>query len=492
MTEPNPADIASLFMPAPDEVIETHISRVFLAGDRAWKLKKAVALPYVDFSTLEKRRIACEREVTLNRRTAPQLYLGCRAVYRDAAGRLSFDPQGAPIEWLVEIRRFDARKTLDRLLADGAVTPAMITALAADIAAFHARAESVEREAGDMVAQTIALNDEAFANLPPDALPAEAFADFRAAQQAEMERRRSLLSRRRADGCMRHGHGDLHLRNIAVIDGHPVLFDCLEFDDDLAAVDIMYDLAFLLMDLVQQHRGDLASLALNAWLEAIPDDAGIALLPLYVALRAAIRCHIAALTEAGRAEAVRYLALARQALNPPVPRLILVGGLSGTGKTTLARALAPDFGGPCGAVVLRSDTVRKALHNVPALQRLPKDSYTPDSSRRVYTTLLKRARVLLQGGASVILDAVYGKPDEREAAAALAREMNCRCDGLWLTAGPEMLTARVAARRGDASDATEEVVLWQLQHLSPPGDWKAVDAGDGPEETLRRAKAVLA
>ncbi|MFN4164880.1 MAG: AAA family ATPase [Ferrovibrio sp.] len=492
MTDPNPADIADLFAPVPDDVIETHVSRVFLAGDRAWKLKKAVALPYVDFSTLEKRRIACEREVLLNRRTAPQLYLGCRAVYRDAMGKLSFDPQGTPVEWLVEMRRFDAHKTLDRLLADDAVTPAMIAALATDIAAFHARAERVDREATAMVAQTIALNDAAFANLPAGALPAEALAGFRAALGTEIERRRSVLLQRRADGRMRHGHGDLHLRNIAVIDGQPVLFDCLEFDDDLAAIDTLYDLAFLLMDLVQQRRGDLASLALNAWLEAMPDDAGMALLPLYVALRAAIRCHIAALTEAGRPEATRYLALARQALKPPSPRLILVGGLSGTGKSTLARALAPDFGGLCGAVILRSDTIRKNLHNVPVLQRLPKDSYTPDSSRRVYATLLERARVLLQGGASVILDAVYGKPEEREAAAALARDMGCRCDGLWLTAAPDILTARVAARRNDASDATEDVVHWQLQHLSPPADWKTVDAGAGPEETLRRAKALLA
>lgn len=492
MTDPNPADIAELFAPVPDDVIETHVSRVFLAGDRAWKLKKAVALPYVDFSTLEKRRIACEREVVLNRRTAPQLYLGCRAVYRDAKGKLSFDPQGGPVEWLVEMRRFDARKTLDRLLADDAVTPAMIAALAADIADFHARAERVEREAGAMVAQAVALNDAAFANLPAGALPADALTVFRTAQQAEAERRRSLLMQRRADGRMRHGHGDLHLRNIAVIDGQPVLFDCLEFDDDLAAIDTLYDLAFLLMDLVQQRRGDLANLALNGYLEAMPDDAGMALLPLYVALRAAIRCHIAALTEAGRVEAARYLALARQALNPPAPRLILVGGLSGTGKTTLARALAPDFGGSCGAVILRSDAIRKTLHNVPVLQRLPQDSYTAESSRRVYTVLLERARVLLQGGASVILDAVYGKPEEREAAAALARELNCRYDGLWLTAAPEILAARVAARRNDASDATEEVVRWQLQNLRPPDDWKTVDAGAGPEETLLRARAALA
>ncbi len=492
MTEPNPADIAALFAPAPDAVIETHISRVFLAGDRAWKLKKAVALPYVDFSTLEKRRIACEREVSLNRRTAPQLYLGCRAIYRDPAGRLSFEPRAAPVEWLVEMRRFDPRQTLDRLLADGAVTPATIVALASDIAAFHAKAEPVDREAAAMVAQTIALNDAAFASLPAGALPAGALADFRAVQQAEVERRRSVLARRRAESRMRHGHGDLHLRNIAMIDGRPVLFDCLEFDDDLAAVDVLYDLAFLLMDLLQHRRGDLANLALNAWLEAMPDDAGIGLLPLYVALRAAIRCHIAALTEAGRVEAVRYLGLARQALAPPPPRLILVGGLSGTGKSTLARALAPDLGGPCGAVILRSDIVRKALHNVPALERLPQDSYTPDSSRRVYAALLERARMLLQGGASVILDAVYGKPEERDAAAALAREMNCRCDGLWLTAAPEILTARVAARRNDASDATEDVVRWQLQTLRQPDDWKTVDAGADPGETLRQARAALA
>lgn len=496
MSELNPAAIECLFNPLPDAVIETHISRVFLSGDRAWKLKKAVTLPYVDFGGLEQRRVACEREVALNRRTAPELYLGCRPVYRDAAGGLSFAAHGAPVEWLVEMRRFPPAATFDALIAQDRLTSALVEALADTIAAFHAGAPHVDVDATASVARTIELNQAAFDRLAPDALPSAPLAEFHAALAAEFDRRRDSLAQRRFVGRMRHAHGDLHLRNIALIDGRPVLFDCLEFDDGFAEIDTLYDFAFLLMDLLQHGRGDLANLALNRYLEASGDYAGLDLLPLYVALRAAIRCHIAAMTPAGRDAAARYLALARRALQSAGIRLVAVGGFSGTGKTTVARALATDLGGyPWGGVLLRSDVLRKQLLGMPLAQPLPRDSYTPEASQRTYAALLHRAALLLRDGNSVILDAVFGRPEERRGAAGVAETCGVPFAGLWLTAPSAILVERVASRRGDASDATGDVVRWQMQNLQPPGQqergWIAVDAVADRDCTVTRARIAL-
>jgi aminoglycoside phosphotransferase family enzyme/predicted kinase len=495
MAHPNPKDIEQLFAP-PLQVAETHVSRIFLTGDRAWKLKKAVTLPYLDFSSLDQRRAACEREVELNRRTAPELYLGCRAVYRGGDGQLGFAPQGEPVEWLIEMRRFSADATFDCLADAGQLDVALIETLADAIATFHTRAETVDAGAVDTVTRTLTFNDAAFERRAPECLPAAELSAFRIALQAEFERQQALLATRQAAGRMRHGHGDLHLRNIALIDGRPVLFDCLEFDDGLAEIDTLYDFAFLLMDLLHHGCRDLANRALNRYLEASGDYDGLALLPLYVALRAAIRCHIAAMTPAGGDEARRYLALAQGALRSEYPRLVAVGGYSGTGKSTVARELAAGLGGyPWGAVVLRSDVLRKQLQGRALTERLPPDSYTADASRQTYAALLKGAERLLQTGSSVVLDAVFGQAQERAAATAVAQSCGPRFSGLWLEAPRETLIRRVTARQGDASDATGAVVQWQLDHLQPPGaaesGWTSVDAGRDRAVTLALARAAL-
>lgn len=495
MSEPNPAEIADLFATPPEHVIETHISRVFLCGDRAWKLKKAVTLPYVDFGSLQQRRIACEREVALNRRTAPDLYLGCHAVYRDDAGRLTFSRHGEPVEWLVEMRRFPSGSTLDELAARHGLTSSLIEALADAVADFHSRATRVDVDPVSTITRTLHLNREAVARLAPDALPAGAWRDLESALTAELGRRRDALSQRKADGYMRHGHGDLHLRNIALIDGRPVLFDCLEFDDGLAETDTLYDFAFLLMDLLQHGCHDLANRALNRYLDRTGDYAGLGLLPLYVALRAAIRCHIAAMTPAGQAEAGRYLDLARRALLGSDLRLMAVGGYSGTGKTTVARALAAEHRHRLwGGVLLRSDVLRKQMHGVALTQTLPRESYTTEDSRRVYAAMLEWGRIVLQGGNTVVLDAVFGRADERDAAFAVAKHCNTAFTGLWLMAPLAVLVDRVSGRQGDASDATAAVVAWQYQTLQPPlGEpgWSSIDAGDSAENTIALARGRI-
>ncbi|MBS4049243.1 MAG: AAA family ATPase [Alphaproteobacteria bacterium] len=495
MTDPNPTDIETLFTP-PLQVAETHVSRIFLTGDRAWKLKKALTLPYLDFATLQQRRIACDREVELNRRTAPELYLGCRAVYRNGDGQLGFTPRGEPVEWLIEMRRFPSDATFDHLAAAGKLDAKLIETLADTIAAFHAKAEMVDAGATDTVTRTLAFNDAAFARRAPDCLTDAELTTFRTVLQAEFERQRPLLARRNAAGRMRHGHGDLHLRNIALIDGRPVLFDCLEFDDGLAEIDTLYDFAFLLMDLLHHGCTDLANRALNRYLEASGDYEGLPLLPLYVALRAAIRCHIAAMTLAESDAARRYLALAQAALQSDGARLVAVGGYSGTGKSTVARDLAAGLVGyPWGAVLLRSDVLRKQLQGRALTERLPQDSYTAEASRQTYAALLEAADRLLRSGSSVVLDAVFGRPDERMAAAAVAKSCGVTFSGLWLEASREVLVRRVDARQGDASDATAAVVHWQLEHLQSPSEvehgWNAVDAAGDRTATLARARAAL-
>lgn len=476
MVDDNPTDIAALFVPPPDAVIETHISCVFLSGDRAWKLKKAVRFPYLDFSTLAQRHEACLREVELNRRTAPELYLGVRAVRRDAAGRLTLDGTGDPVEWLVEMRRFDPVQTLDRLAARDALTPDMMDRLADAIAAFHAGARVVDIGAEAALAEALAVNDLAFRRLPADALPQNEVEDYRSGLSAALARLSPVLAGRRAAGRMRHGHGDLHLRNIALIDSRPVLFDCLEFDDTLATCDTLYDVAFLLMDLLAVRRRDLAGRALNRYLDVTGDYDGLPLLAVYIAQRAAIRSHIAALQPEGRAQGRRYLTLARAMLRPAQAVLVAIGGLSGSGKSTVARAVAPDLPGPCGAVVLRSDAIRKQLHGGALAERLPASAYTPAASTRTYDRLGAVARQLLAAGCTVILDAVFGRAEERAAAAAIAADAGAGFAGYWLAAPEAVLAGRVATRQGDASDATAEVVRWQVRTLEPPSDWPHIDA----------------
>lgn len=491
MSDPNPAAIESLFDPAPT-IIETHISKIFLSGDRAFKLKKAVKLPFIDFSTLALRKEAAERELRFNRRSAPDLYLGLRGVWRAADGRLRLDPPPGEtvLDWLVEMRRFESDATLDRRLAHGLLTADDMDAVAAAVYDLHAKAERSPRDAFVTADDTARKNLVCFQHLEPAAMPVAEVAAMHAALMAEIARHDALLRQRGPAGFVRRCHGDLHLRNIAWIDGRPLLFDCLEFDDALAEIDTLYDIAFLVMDLLSVGRRDLANRLLCRYLELLTDDAGLALLPLYVSLRAGIRAHIAGLNPKEWPRGAEYLALAHQALQPVHPRLVVLGGGSGTGKTLLARGLAPLLPGVAGAVVVRSDVTRKALFGLDALQPLPPQAYAPEVSARVFAAMRARARALLLAGQSVILDAVHGKAQERAAAQALAAELGVPCHGLWLTAPQDVQIVRVEMRRQDASDADAAVVRKQ-QAMQPPQDWPHLDAGQDAAATLAAACGAL-
>jgi aminoglycoside phosphotransferase family enzyme/predicted kinase len=489
----------------PDQEVEqitTHAAIIFLVGDRAYKMKRPVRYSFLDFSTGAKRRRALEAELRLNRRTSPMLYHRLVAVTRTADGGYALEGDGPAVEWLLEMERFEQAALLDRIAARGALDAATIDALAEAIAGFHEQAE-VRKERGGYpgMREVIDGNAADLAGLAEGVFERAAVAELDRRSAAELEERREALEQRCAAGKVRHCHGDLHLGNIVMWDRRPVLFDCLEFDEDLATIDTFYDLAFLLMDLCHRQLGPLAQRLLNGYLDATWDDAGTALLPLFLSCRAAIRAKVegftAALAEdaAERADLIAaaraYLDLAAGFLAPQPPRLIAIGGVSGTGKTTLARWLAPALGAAPGAVLLRSDVTRKKLCGVASSDRLGPEAYDERVSRQVYASLMTRAAGLLAAGRAVIVDAVMLDPADRARVEQVAREEGVRFDGLWLTAPANTLAERVAARRGDASDATQAVVREQLAVDPGAIDWHRLNSRGAPERVAAAAAAAL-
>lgn len=481
----------------PVEVIETHASLVFLAGSYAYKLKRAVKYPYLDFSTPALRYAACAAELRLNRRTAPQLYLEVRAISRAADGSLAWRREGdEAVDFVVVMRRFEQRDLLDNLARESSgLPPPLLLALAAHIAAFHDKAESRPERGG--AATTAEIADVALGvvrGCRAAGFPEGQIDRVAVGLRGALTRAADVLDARRRAGKVRRVHGDLHLRNVCLIDGRPLLFDCIEFSEELATIDVLYDLAFLLMDLDQRGLRGAANLVLNRYLDLSEDDDGLAALPLFLAMRAVIRAHITATiaehrwggtdAAAGFAEARRYLDEAEAALVPVAPRLVAIGGLSGSGKSHLAAGLASSLGPIPGARVLRSDVLRKLLFGADPESRLPPEAYTLEVNARVYRDLGERAATALRAGYAAIIDAVALREEERRAFAEVAAAAGVPFTGLWLEAPPAVMLDRLAGRRDDASDASVEVLRAQL--AANPGrlDWARIDAGGPPEATL--------
>ncbi|TCR76717.1 bifunctional aminoglycoside phosphotransferase/ATP-binding protein [Rhizobium sp. BK376] len=484
----------------PVETIETHISRIFLVGDRAYKLKRAVKLPYVDFSSAEIRLAACRKEVELNRKTAPGIYLGVRTITRERQGVLALDGQGQLLDALVEMQRFDQSQLLDHIAMSGGLTPSMMTSLAKSIARFH-RGAPVIHEAGGAanIASVLKINAAGFAT--SHVFTTEEVGELTVAFDRCLRRLSDLLDQRERAGKVRRCHGDLHLRNIFLLDGEPCLFDCIEFNDQIATTDVLYDLAFLLMDL--WHRGTLefANLVMNRYLDETDEEDGFAALPFFIALRAAVRAHVIA-TQAEDAgdeaatlsgEARSYFGLARSLLESVPPQLIAIGGLSGSGKTTIAEILAPRISLAPGARIIESDRIRKAMHGVPVETRLPPAAYRPEISAKVYQEMAWRARLILAQGGSAVADAVFDRPANRRMIEEAAAEGHHRFSAYWLEADPAVLWQRVAARIGGPSDATVDILAHQLSHRADAAEWRQLHAALPPltlvEEILQLTKA---
>ena len=377
------------------ERIDTHISTVWLAGDRAYKLKRAVRFDYVDFSTVELRHVACDAEMRLNRRTAPNLYVAVRAVTRQPDGSLALDGPGDAIDWLIEMKRFDQETLFDRLAEHGRLDIALMSPLASAIAHLHAGARIRTDHGGRAgMAWVVDGNAREFLERGGGVLNPALCARLAAETRTELCRHAARLDMRCRAGLVRECHGDLHMRNICLLDGAPTMFDGVEFNDDISCIDVLYDVAFALMDLWRRGLRAHANTLFNEYIGATGDVDALCLLPLFLSCRAAVRAKTS-LTAAvqspdtgrrGELEraAAEYLDLASVFLRSAPARLIAIGGFSGSGKSTLARGLAPGVGAAPGALVVRSDLLRKSMMAVTPLTPLDDAGYMPAVTRRVY------------------------------------------------------------------------------------------------------------
>ena len=466
------------------ETLETHISYVLLAGAYAYKIKKAVDLGFLDFTTLPARHFYCLEELRLNRRLAPDLYLEVIPI-TSSAGYPVIGGQGTPIEYTVKMRRFSQDALLDRVVARDALSPTHVDAIAAKVAQFHASipVAGVEQPYGapttvyEPTLANIRQLEQLLANAPDLAILNEHrhWVEQQHAQLAD------VIAARKRDGFVRECHGDLHLGNIALIDGVPTIFDCLEFSEALRWIDVMNETAFLVMDLEAADRPQLAWRFLNDYLERTGDYAGLAVLRYYAAYRAMVRALVSLLRSRQLAPRLavespiedgrrRYSQLAHAYAKPVCPALVITHGFSGSGKTFLTQSLVE----LTGAIRVRSDVERKRLLSVLADKSPTKDVgsglYAPDATVSTYQRLLDLARVIVGSGHIAVVDATFLTRWQRDLFRDLAATKTMPYAIVDVTASVEIMRQRIIdrlAQRTDPSDADLAVIEHQLAHHDP-------------------------
>lgn len=514
----------------PVEVVHTHISVVFLAGDQVLKLKKPLRLPFLDAASLERRRSLCEAEVALNARLAPGVYRGVLPLVRTPQG-LRVGAQGTPVEYAVHMRRLPPEWSLRALVARDAVDTARIWRLGARIASFHTAARRGPEVAafGTFAAVSALLREnlEELGSLPDPVVSPALLAALTRRTEEELARLEPLIEARARRGLTVDGHGDLRLEHVYFCGAgpaegfdprlpaceqrpqEPLVIDCVEFSERIRCCDPAADVAFLVMELTRAGRPDLARTLAEAAFAPRGDLEARQLLPLYVSYRAAVRAKVDAISASTpslppeqraerRARARSEALLALSTLSPPPDRpcLVLLCGLPGTGKSVLARALAERH----GLTWIRSDAVRKELAGVGAATsaRAGADQgiYTPEFSQRTYAACLERAEAVWQDGGRALVDANFPSEERRLAFLQAAARDGVPARVLWLTVPPEVARERIAGRRGDASDADLHTYELLRARFEAPGPETTralvrVDASSTPEVTLATAEAAL-
>jgi uncharacterized protein len=474
------------FPEEPVEHIETHAAHVFLCGDRAFKIKKSIKLPYLDFSTIKRRRQVLASELTINKSFAPDIYLHVGETLGEPVLVMKRFPTHALLSWHLNYRGID-----DALAAN----------LASTIAQAHEKSVKSNASGSTIMAGLGRQLADAFTN-SPDVFPAASAQEFIRMQKQTLHRLKPLLDRRGNEGLVRRCHGDIHCANIIVLDGRPVLFDAIEFSEKIATIDVLYDLSFIIMDLLRYDQRRAANIVFNRYFHLRREEnlSGLEVLPLFLSTRAGIRALVTAdlahelpTTEFERQRnlANGYFNSAVAFLKPATCRLVCIGGLSGTGKSTLAMNLASSLGSQPGAIHVRSDVERKVLAGVAETQRLNTEWYSPSSSIRVYAAILARARKALEAGHSAVVDAVFANGSERDAAESLAKKLGVEFGGIWLEAKSDVMKSRVANRVGDASDASPDVVDAQLRYQLGDIRWGHIDAFGDQASVCDRAKTLL-
>jgi uncharacterized protein len=465
--------------------IETHISYVLIAGQQAWKIKKSLNLGFADFSTLALRRFYCEEELRLNRRTAPQLYLDVQPLTGTAQHPV-IGGAGPAIEWALHMRAFEQDGLWDRLAARRELDAAQVDALVDALCDLHrvAAVAGPDSHYGrpEQVRAPMSDNLRVLGRLCREGEELAWLDRLRRWEARAFDALREVFVQRHAEGRVRETHGDLHLGNVAQIDGRPVLFDCLEFSADLRWTDVFSDVAFMAMDLHSHGLPALAHRFVNAYVERSGDAQGLQVLRYYRVHRALVRAKVAALraaqlgaaaAQAERQSMHHYLQVALDSSHPPQPVLMLTHGFSGSGKTLATQGLLE----ACGAIRFRADVERKRLFGLDPLQRSDAAQqarmYSSPANQATQQRLREWAALALQSGYSVILDATFLAREARDQARALAASLGLRCAILHFEARPETLRERVrqrALRRNDASDADLAVLDAQLSQAQPLQD----------------------
>ncbi|ATX82404.1 hypothetical protein Ga0123462_1541 [Mariprofundus ferrinatatus] len=456
------------------EMIQTHISWVILAGDYAYKFKKPVDFGFLDFTTLAKRKYFCERELELNRRISPEIYIDTVPVSEEH-GNYSFGERGNIVDYCLKMRRFSQNDLLDQRLASDSFNAAWMDRLAADTAEFHAESEpNYDIDHIGLLRSHIETNLNSASRHLESGLNRQTIEVLMQFAEEELPPLQHLLEIRQRKGCIRHCHGDLHMKNITLIDDRPRLFDCIEFNDDFATIDTMNDVAFLIMDCDAHGRADLGMRFLSRYLEFSGDYDGLELLPLYLFYRASVRGKVACLLadeldgpqrQAQLDEAAKYFDLALQYTESRRGNLFAVAGLSGSGKSHLALI-------GCGierAVIIRSDATRKRI--APLYPEL--ELYSREMHILTYRAMFAAANTALDAGFPVILDATFIHPDSRRRLKALADTCDTPPYFYWLDIEPSLLRERIKARQqqtSDISDADLHVLALQLAEYRRPDE----------------------
>lgn len=417
----------------PVERVDTHCSTVFLVGRHAYKLKRAIVFASLDYTTTERREAACRAEVALNRRTAPDLYLGVRSINRSRSGVLAFGGPGPAVDWIVVMRRFAQGDLFSRMAELGRLTPALMRQLGEEIARFHAAAAVVSARGGrDGIHRAIDDNHRELLRFA-SVLDPHRLDTLHASSIAALDSIGDMLERRREEGKVRRGHGDLRLANICLFEGRPTLFDCVEFSEDVGSVDVLHDLAFLLMDLVRFELTALANVVLNTYLDCTGDVGGLACLPLFLSVRAATRSFSLAGKAARQADPVMarqtldlaraHLASACSFLDPPPPILVTVSGRPGPETSRMAERIAPHLSPEPGARVVR---------------------LTDDGG--AFSGMLTHVAAVLSAGYSVVVDAPVLCAARRESIVAVARQADVPFTGFRLAPLDDTVTAPANAQ----------------------------------------------
>ena len=462
----------------PIQLLQTHISFVLLTGDYAYKIKKAVNFGFLDYSTLEKRQHFCTEELRLNQRGAPELYLEVLPIYQKYEGNFALEPSIFLVEYVLKMRQFPQDSLFVNIFEQGRLSEKNVEDLGFELAKFHARAEVSDyiRKFGEIPSIRDPINNNYLISKKyiGGSQTQKQYKENRQYTELFFAQRGELFASRLENNKIRECHGDLHLKNIALWENRIILFDCIEFNEPFRFVDVMYDVAFATMDLEARGRKDLANAFLNTYIEQTGDWEGVQLLPFYLSRQAYVRANVTAFLmddpavtiiekEQAKTTAAHYYKLAWEYTRSRQGRLILMSGLSGSGKSTVARYLARKI----NAVHIRSDAVRKHLGGVPLHERGGDNLYCADMTIKTYHRLLLLGILLAEQGFTIILDAKYDRESFRGDVINLAKSKCISLQIIYCNAPIAVLRSRLQNRTGDIADATADLLNSQLAAAEP-------------------------